>query len=138
MGNRAVLTFGTKENYLDNVGIYLHWNGGPKSVQAFLTYCKFKNYPTDDYGIARLAQVIGNYFGGNSSIGIDICQKLDCNNWDNGVYFIKDWEVVDSLYDDNRRTEDYDVFEFLLTIDRSMPKHEQLGADVIAAKWKEE
>ena len=52
MGNRAVIT--TRENFNnDGVGVYLHWNGGRDSVQAFLTYCKMKGYrePTsDNYG----------------------------------------------------------------------------------------
>ena len=37
MGNRAVIT--TKENMYNNgVAIYLHWNGGRDSVEAFLEY----------------------------------------------------------------------------------------------------
>ena len=35
MGNRAVVT-----NKNQDIGIYLHWNGGPESVCAFLTYAK--------------------------------------------------------------------------------------------------
>ena len=69
MGNRAVIT--TKEK---KIGVYLHWNGGRDSVEAFLTYCKMKNYRTpesDNYGWARLCQVIGNCFGGECSIGVD-------------------------------------------------------------------
>ena len=34
MGNRAVLEF------KDGTGIYLHWNGGPESVLAFLDAAK--------------------------------------------------------------------------------------------------
>ena len=37
MGNRAVIT--TKPE-LTEVGMYLHWNGGRASVEAFLAYCK--------------------------------------------------------------------------------------------------
>lgn len=72
MGNRAVIT--TRENFNnDGVGVYLHWNGGRDSVQAFLTYCKMKGYrePTsDNYGWARLCQVIGNFFGGGFLLGL--------------------------------------------------------------------
>ena len=74
MGNRAVIT--TKENFDNNgIGIYLHWNGGYDSVSAFLKYCELKGHrspDTDCYGWARLCQVIGNFFGGTTSIGIDV------------------------------------------------------------------
>jgi hypothetical protein len=46
MGNRAVITT-TREREPKNsneIGIYLHWNGGRNSVEAFLTYCKLKGY----------------------------------------------------------------------------------------------
>ena len=39
MGNRAVITTENKK-----IGIYLHWNGGRDSVEAFLKYCELKNY----------------------------------------------------------------------------------------------
>lgn len=35
MGNRAVITTTDQR-----IGIYLHWNGGKDSVEAFLKYCK--------------------------------------------------------------------------------------------------
>ncbi len=96
MGNRAVIT--TKEKEL---GVYLHWNGGRDSVEGFLAYCKkvgHRKPEEDNYGWARLCQVIGNYFGGTCSIGIDKLDNLDCDNGDNGVYIIEDWEIVDREY----------------------------------------
>lgn len=96
MGNRAVIT--TKYNFENNgVGIYLHWNGGPTSVQAFLTYCDMQHYRSpenDNYGWAYLATTIGNYFGDGLSLGIDLVKNLDCDNWDNGTYFIEKWQIV--------------------------------------------
>lgn len=90
MGNRAVIT--TKENWRNGgVGIYLHWNGGRDSVEAFLKYCELKGFrspSSDSYGMARLCQVIGNFFGGGLSVGIDTLWHLDCDNFDNGVYII--------------------------------------------------
>lgn len=105
MGNRAVITiakYDTKGKVIENVddneiGIYLHWNGGYDSVNAFLKYCKLRKHrepEQDNYGWARLCQVIGNYLGGTTSIGIDTCNRLDCDNGDNGVYLIKNWEIV--------------------------------------------
>lgn len=58
-GNRAVITTEDKR-----IGVYIHWNGGRDSVEAFLKYCELKGYrkPEEDcYGWARLCQVIGNF-----------------------------------------------------------------------------
>lgn len=129
MGNRAVIT--TKEAFENNgIGVYLHWNGGYDSVSAFLKYCEIKGYrtpDTDNYGWARLCQVIGNFFGGSTSIGIDTVDKLDCDNWDNGVYIIDGWKIVDRKYFDGNEQMEYDLDEMLLEIDKAMPEKEQIG-----------
>jgi len=128
MGNRAVIT--TEEK---RIGVYLHWNGGRDSVEAFLHYCELKGYrsPSQDcYGWARLCQVIGNYFGGTLSIGIDEYSRLDTDNWDNGVYIIggeSGWEIVGRLYSHGEQM-NYDHDEMLRAIDAAQPKSEQLGA----------
>ena len=89
MGNRAFITDRKKE-----MGIYLHWNGGRDSVEAFLKYCELKGYrypETDGYGWARLAQVIGNFFGGGLSIGIEprVYDPGDNGIYDNyGIFYI--------------------------------------------------
>ena len=129
MGNRAVIT--TKENFENNgVGVYLHWNGGYDSVSAFLKYCELKGYrtpDTDNYGWARLCQVIGNFFGGSTSIGIDVVSKLDCDNYDNGVYIIEGWKIVDRKYFEGHEQMNYKLEDMLMDIDKSMPKDEQIG-----------
>ena len=129
MGNRAVIT--TKENFENNgVGVYLHWNGGYDSVSAFLKYCELKGYRApsyDNYGWARLCQVIGNFFGGSLSIGIDVVNKLDCDNWDNGVYIIDGWEIVGREYFDGSEQMEYDLEDMLIEIDKRMPVKEQIG-----------
>lgn len=98
MGNRAVITtIRTADPQTSNeLGVYLHINGDPEHVTAFLEYCRAKEIqpPNDDYGWARLCQVIGNYFGGRLSVGIDKCCNLDCDNGDNGVYIIDGWDIV--------------------------------------------
>lgn len=133
MGNRAVIT--TRENFNnDGVGVYLHWNGGRDSVQAFLTYCKMKGYrePTsDNYGLARLCQVIGNFFGGELSIGIDTCSHLDYDNYDNGTYIIDGWDIIDREYFNGNEQYNYDLYEMLCDIDNAQPTREQLGANKI-------
>ena len=98
MGNRAVIT--TNKN-LNETGIYLHWNGGRDSVEAFLAYCDLKHYrkpENDSYGYAMLINVITNYFGDGLSCDVGNCQHLDCDNCDNGVYIIKDWRIVNRIY----------------------------------------
>ena len=43
MGNRAIIT--TQKDFDNNgIGVYLHWNGGRDSVQAFLTALPFGIY----------------------------------------------------------------------------------------------
>lgn len=130
MGNRAVIT--TRENYENNgVGVYLHWNGGRDSVEAFLKYCELKGFrspTTQCYGWARLAQVISNFFGGTLSIGIDTVDKLDCDNWDNGVYIIEDWKIVGRECFDGEEQHSYDLAEMLKDIDDAQPVKEQLGS----------
>lgn len=134
MGNRAVIT--TRENFENNgIGIYLHWNGGRDSVEAFLKYCELKGYrrpDKDNYGWARLCQVIGNFFGGANSVGIDVINKLDCDNWDNGVYIIEGWKIVGREFFEGREQMNYKLEEMLMDIDKNMPKDEQLGEYITA------
>lgn len=98
MGNRAVITF-TPEG-APGVGIYLHWNGGRESVRAFLDTCRARGYrsPVSDpaYAMAGLVGVIREFFGPTGlSVGVDLVDRLDCDNWDNGVYQVgADWSIV--------------------------------------------
>lgn len=140
MGNRAVITASTFMNVKDcnDIGVYLHWNGGRDSVEAFLTYCKLQGFRSPDkdaYGYARLVQVIANYFGpGGLSVGLERCCKLDCDNWDNGVYVIRDWEIVNRKYFDGRaEKQNYNLVDMLLDIDECQPKSMQLGEKFITA-----
>ena len=92
MGNRCVITTEARE-----IGVYMHWNGNPDFVASLLKYCKsagFRSPESECYGWARLCQVAANYFGGTLSIGIDQYDKLDTDNWDNGTYIIRDWEII--------------------------------------------
>lgn len=133
MGNRAVIT--TEENFKNNgFGIYVHWNGGRDSVEAFLKYCELQGHrepDQDNYGWARLTQVIANFFGGTTSIGVDTVNHLDCDNYDNGVYLIKGWKIVGRRYYDGEEQDSYKLEEMLIAIDESQPVKEQLGADTI-------
>lgn len=131
MGNRAVITT-NKE--LNDTGIYLHWNGGRDSVEAFLAYCDLKHYrkpEQDSYGYAMLINVITNFFGDGLSCDVGNCQHLDCDNGDNGVYIIKDWRIVGRLYSYGEEYEYGEQFEddfmiMLNEIDSKQPEHMQL------------
>ena len=137
MGNRAIIQ--TKESYEnEGIGIYLHWNGRRDSVEGFLKYCELKGYRPPDYdhyGWARLCQVIGNFFGGWLSIGIDNFGKSAGEWQDNGTYIIKGWKIVDRKCwnDDWEDQDEYDLTGMLLAIDESQPIKEQLGKDFILA-----
>lgn len=137
MGNRAVIT---RSNEVDvanssDIGVYLHWNGGRDSVEAFLEYCKLRDFRTDDYGWARLCQVIANFFGKDGlSVGIEQCCKLDCDNYDNGIYIIKGWEIVGRQYFEGEEQNCYDLTEMLLEIDAAQPVAQQLGKEFITAE----
>lgn len=109
-----------------HAGIYVHWNGGRSSVEAFVTYAKLKGVrsPAYDppYFLSRLCQIIANFFGGTTSIGIT---PTIYDPWDNGVYYIKDDFTILDREDDYRG--EHDLQEFLLAIDSKQPEDEQLG-----------
>lgn len=130
MGNRAVITTEDKK-----IGVYLHWNGGRDSVEAFLTYCKIKDFrspETDSYGWARLCQVIANFFGGDGlCIGIDEFDELDCNNHDNGVYIIKNWEIIGREYAPGIEQKEYNLLEFIKFINSKQPENMQITDEQI-------
>lgn len=136
MGNCAVITTSKALNVQNSsdIGVYLHWNGGRDSVEAFLKYCELKKYrspETDNYGWARLCQVIGNYFGGSTSIGIDKCSCLDCDNGDNGTYIISGWQIVGRKYFKGLEQKNHNLIDMLIDIDSSQPKSERLGLDFL-------
>lgn len=136
MGNRAVITTNLKPN---TTGIYLHWNGGRDSVEGFLAYCYAKGYrdPSYDttYAMARLCQVIANFFGGELSVGIGKISSLDCDNGDNGLYVIgKGWKIVKRKYAPAREQRQYDILEMMQAINAKMPRNERLSL----AKMKKE
>ena len=88
MGNRAFVTNKDME-----LGVYLHWNGGRDSVEAFCKYCKLRGFVGGDYGMARFVQVVANFFGGGQSIGIEPFKYWTMGD-DNGLYVIDNWKIV--------------------------------------------
>lgn len=98
MGNRAVIALES----MPEVGIYVHWNGGLESVLAFLEATKQRGArsPGADgpYAFGRLAQTTADFFhrsdGELISFGVGPLDRIDCDNHDNGLYWIgNDWTI---------------------------------------------
>lgn len=152
MGNRAVVTFAKRceiEKYLvpaenggdgqklegsvaDNphrVGVYLHWNGGRDSIEAFLGACKelgYRDGASDSYGVARFTQTVCNFFGsGGLSCGVDTLEHSDTNNYDNGVYVVGDnWEIIgrEFAHGEKRHHDVSDFTKFLVKLTKAVDK----------------
>lgn len=104
MGNRAVI-----QMQGEDTGIYLHWNGGRDTVQPLLSVAKEYGLRGDSYGMARLAQMMGNFFGGTLSLGVGPIDQLDRDNYDNGTYVIDNkFNIVDRLYFDGQEQSHWD------------------------------
>ena len=133
MGNRAVIKFGGTSQ-----GIYLHWNGGVESVQAFLDCAKRYKLRSGSYGAARLCQIIGNFFGGSLSLGVDDIHHLDCDNGDNGMFIINDdWTIRSREYvPDHVTLEKFDQNYYQGVFDECCKKNDavfEYEAEVLAA-----
>ena len=133
MGDRAVIS-----NKNKNLGIYLHWYGYREFVESVLAYCDLKQYRNpdvdDEYGWARLCQVLGNTLGGTTSLGIGRFDRMDTDNWDNGTYIIEGWDIKERLYQQYEDAKMKDsMFENLKYINEKQPKDEQLKDEELKA-----
>lgn len=146
MGNRAVIRIvhsldelTTPADKSDKVGIYLHWNGGRDSIEPFLLYCKFKEYELDRSGLQKLVTVITNAMGTGFNVEIDKLERLDCDNFDNGVYVVQNWEIVgrEFVTDDFTEQNEYNCLEFLLDIDSNQPYDARMGVAELSKKYAE-
>ena len=119
MGNRAVITIKEKDvPQEDWNSLYLHWNGGRDSVEPFLHVAKLYGIRCNSdssYAIARLSQLIGNYFGGVISLGVGAYKCLDTEG-DNGTYVVEDWEIVDRLNHDGYEQTKYNFDDMVKDI----------------------
>ena len=106
MGNRAVIALES----MPEIGIYVHWNGEIESVQAFIEATKRRGArnPGGDstYALARLVQTIADHFGDTGcSVGVGPMDQLDCDNYDNGVYWVgDDWKIIRREFTTNTAT----------------------------------
>ena len=127
MGNRAVIGFTSKDGVRnkDSVGIYLHWNGGRDSVEGFLATAKQYGVRTDeDYGVARLIQIIANTLGGTLSLGVDQIKNLDCDNYDNGLYWVDhNFNIVGREYNESEEQTEYPLEDFIKHCKKANDSH---------------
>lgn len=136
MGNRAVVIFKP-----DDLGIYLHWNGGRDSVEAFLAYCEMRGFREGSYGVARFCQVVGNYFGGDLSIGIEnVSGKSysELDPGDNGVYVVLDWHIAARFHVPEKGEQKvHDLASLMIDVDSCQPEDDRLGEEKIRTWVKE-
>ena len=138
MGNRAVVGWIDSKGHWNHhsVGVYLHWNGGRDSIEAFLAYCKacgFRSPTEDDYGLARFVQVVVNFFGPDGlSTGVNRVDSLDADNGDNGLYICRGWEIFERQHFDGEEQQEHDFLEMLKEINIRQPKDMQLSDEMLA------
>ena len=130
MGNRALIK--TEKN---DIGIYLHWNGGRDSINAFLATCDIQGYISperDGYGWAYLCGLCALHFGmRGESLGIVNAANFSASGCDNGAYVIKNWHIVGREFAPEDEQEDYDLLDFVTYLDTLMPAGAQLGAEEV-------
>lgn len=103
MGNRAVITPSTNDNA---PSIYLHWNGGLASVEAFLAAARHLSIRgSDAANFDRIAELIATHFF-KCEVGMTVYRqsygRADSDNWDNGTYLVdENLNIVDRLYQRN-------------------------------------
>lgn len=91
MGNRAVITFSTRKNA---PSIYLHWNGGRASVEAFLQSARLlglRYCDNETETIEKLAQMMARAFFGvdvGMTVYVQPYGNADTDNYDNGTYVL--------------------------------------------------
>ena len=122
MSNSGVIQFKNNSEY----GVYLHWNGGRDSIEAFLKYCELKSYRNND--IPRFIQTVSNYFGGNNSIYLEPINKI---SGDHGIYIVDNWKIIDRKDFRYNEQKEYDLEEMLLEIDKAQPEKLQLGENFL-------
>jgi len=82
--------------------IYMHWNGGRDSVEAFLSLAKLMRLDGDsDDAMERLAALIaaGLEIPKGRTVYLEEYGMADKDNGDNGVYIINgQWEITGRKY----------------------------------------
>jgi hypothetical protein len=141
MGNRAVLQFGPDRE--TSPGIYLHWNGGRASVQAFLVAAKALGVTGEDMALARdcVASLACAWLGGSVYVGrVGVC---DTDNHDNGTFVISaDLDIVERWGAGSERAEEVNDDKTDVIASEVLIKAGEMGAaiwsvrPVIIDRWQ--
>ena len=100
MGNRANVVFVAEGDV--SPAVYLHWNGGPESVYAFLNELNRRKVRADaNYECASFIGIVNEYFNqdslgttslgvanGPSEISVEALKKVQIDSGDNGFYIV--------------------------------------------------
>ncbi len=122
MGNRAVITPSMQPKA---PSIYLHWNGGRCSVEAFLEAARrlglrhLQADPTAD--MDRLAELIARHFF-NGQVGFTVYRQVlrlaDTSNCDNGTFVIDRGLRIIHRYGAGWRNEEVDPEKTAAIVER--------------------
>lgn len=122
MGNRAAVVFTDKSHKEISPAIYLHWNGGPESIYAFLDELTRRKCRHDvQYAAARFTHIVCDFFdadeAGSTSIGLmpaptaiteEVLAELAGAADDNGVFIVfpdKSWGLTVRRFTFDYKTE---------------------------------
>ncbi len=100
MGNRATVVFTAGDHI--SPAVYLHWQGGPESVYAFLDELDRREVRADaDYECARFIGIVAEFFDadsyGTTSLGVtngptviapEALAEVQTDHGDNGFYVV--------------------------------------------------
>jgi len=75
MGNRAYVVFADKDFTEFSPAVYLHWNGGPESIYAFLQEMDRRNIRRGNdlpFQVARFVHIVCDFFDADEAGGLSI------------------------------------------------------------------
>ena len=126
MGNRAVIQMKGS-----NAGFYVHWNGGRDSVLPFLDLMRNVGIKgrdcvdTPETLIAKLALMWKVIF--DADLVVDNVARLDCDNYDNGVYLIdEDFNIVGRKFYSGPEQDWYSYDETIRGMNEDLPNRLRL------------
>lgn len=131
MGNRAVITFNRNSSA---ECIYLHWNGGRASIEAFLKFARDVgiNKLSEEQAIKVLAHSIALWMEvevNQSTVYLESYGRADKNNNDNGVYVV-DPKCMEIIGRDHLPQRDNTVY----SEEVNTKKTEQIYTEMLANK----
>jgi len=114
MGNRAVIEF---KDY--DLGIYFHWNGGRDSIESFLKIARVLKLEFNIDGFSKFSELFSKFPVSANGVKLQPLKFLDLDNYDNGVYVVYNWEIIDRKFKRNKEQFHIDqdeMFQHLLEL----------------------